>query len=147
MDILSAQTLLETYFNTNWTATPVVYENVEARNWTATGQPLLPEGETSYVTFRTEYGRTEFITVPGRCRRQHGVLYPAVCVRTATGTRTALTYAKDLVALLEGKELEATDGVLRLRSMGGTQKYRPSEGWLVVEMAFNFSFERYVSMA
>lgn len=144
MDLLSAQTLLETYFSTHWTATPVVYENVEARNWTATGQPLLPEGEVDYVTFRTEYGRSETITIPGNCRRQYGVLFPAVCVRDATGVRVAMSHARDLVALLESKEIASGSEILRLWTLGGTQKYRPADGWFVVELAFNFSFERHV---
>ena len=145
MNLLTAQALIETYLSTNWTATPVAYENVEARNWTATGQPLLPEGDVDYVTLRTEFRGSETITIPGRCIRYYGGLYPAVCVKDGSGTRTALGYAKDLTALLESKEIPSADGMLRVWTLAGTQKYRPSADWFVVELSFNFSFERYIS--
>lgn len=143
MNISDASAVLENYLTVAWTATPIAYENVEARNWSEIGQPLLPDGDSDYIAIRSQVVNSRTLTVPGTCRRYEGVLFVGVAVRDGTGTRVADTYAAQLVTLLEGKELPSTTGMLRLWNLGGSVKYRPTTGWYVNELSFSFSFERY----
>lgn len=145
MDVLSCSALLESYIGTNWSDTPVAYENVDARNWTEVGQPLLPDGTEDYLAVRQHIQKSEYITVPGTCRRYFGTLYTGIMTRDGTGTRNAEGHAKKLIELFEGIEISSPDGMLRMWSLTGSHKYRPAEGWYAIELAFNFSFERYVA--
>lgn len=144
MNYVQASTALQVYLNSNWSATPLAFNNVEERNWTAVGQPILPEGDSDYVTLRTHIPSSTYITVPGHCRRYFGTLFLAVAVRKGTGTRTMETYITDLIALFEGKTLSTADGELRVWTLTGNAEYELND-WFVNEIAFGFSFERFVA--
>lgn len=145
MTVDEASAVLENFFMVYWTATPIAFENVELRNWQEPGQPLLPEGDEDYIFLRSSINTSTVITVPGRCRRYQGTIRVGVAVRDGTGTRIGDGYAADLINLLEGRELSEATGMLRIWTLVGSVKYRPTSGWYVNELAFNFSFERYVS--
>lgn len=139
-----APRLLQTYLSENWTATPLAYTNVDGRYWSEVGQPVLPTGEEDYITVRTHIFHSEFITVPGTCRRYHGTLFLAAATRKGSGTRALETYISDLIALLEGKTLSNTDGgELRVWTLTGNAEYA-IEDWFINEIALGFSFERFV---
>jgi hypothetical protein len=138
-----ASSLLEQFLTANWLTTPIKYENVAAHNWAAIGQPLLPDGEEDYISIRIDHGYSKTITCPATCIRYFGVIYLGVCVRDGTGTRAAEKIASDLLDLLEHKELSDASGMLRTWNLTSTAKYKPIEGWFVVEPMLNFSFERY----
>lgn len=142
MQLADALRLLETHMQA-WTATPVAYENVDPRNLTQVGQPLLPAGTTDYVAMRTTLDHSQPITVPNRCHRYHGTVYFAVCVQAGTGSRTLAGYVDSLIALFEAKQIAGTAGVLRTGRVTFSQKYQPSDGWYVHEIGFNFAYERY----
>lgn len=143
MNYVEASTLLQVFMFNNWTATPLAFNNVDSRNWTSVDQPVIPEGDSDYITVRTHIFHSQFITIPGTCRRYFGSLRLAISVRKGTGTRANETYATDLIGLLEGRTLSDASGELRVWTLTGNAEYG-DEDWHVNELAFGFSFERYV---
>ena len=144
MNYVEASRALQVYLNDNWSATPLAFTNVDGRQWATVGQPILPEGDVDYVTLRTHIPSSAFITVPGTCRRYFGTIFLAVAVRKGTGTRAMETYISSLIELLEGKTLSATEGELRVWTLTGNAEYEIND-WFVNEIAFGFSFERFVA--
>jgi hypothetical protein len=144
MNILEAETLIETYLAANWTRTPVTYPNVSPLDYSAVGQPLLPKGSKDYIALRYSFEQSEFITVPGTCRRYHGSISITIFVRRQTGSRKLSDYANDLISLFEGKEISNSSGQL-LRVWGLTGSIGLTyDDWYARELAFSASFERYV---
>ena len=142
MQLADALELLETHLQANWTDTPIAFENVDQRNSTLIGQPLLPAGTTDYVAVRTMLDGSRTITVPARCIRYFGAIYVAVCTLAGTGTRASAAYADRLISLLEERHLSGQAGSLRLGNLTFSTKYSPSARWFVHEIGFDFSFER-----
>lgn len=144
MNIVQAAEHIQTYFDTNWTSTPIAWANVEARDWDVANQPLLPEGVEDYITVKILVPNSQTITVPGHCRRYFGTIYIAISVRKGTGTRRLEGYASELIELLENKRIDSADGEIRVWTLTGNAEFAISD-WYVNQIAFGFSFERYVS--
>jgi hypothetical protein len=147
MDLASADALLATYLTDNWSHTPIAWENVEPRNWSSAGQPLLPEGLVDYVQVRTFATGNSNITVDRSCIRTRVQIQIAVCVKSGTGTRSAKGWQDELNLLLENALLSDGSGVLRLSTMIGSEGYPAVNGWYVYESAFAGYFERFRSVA
>ena len=145
MNILEAETLIETYLSENWTRTPITYPNVMPADFSAAGQPLLPKGTNDYIALRYSFSQSEAITVPGTCRRYYGSIRITAFVRRQTGTRQLASYANDLISLFEGKEISNSSGQL-LRVWGLTGSIELTyDDWYARELAFSASFERYAT--
>lgn len=142
MNIISAETALQSYLATNWTRTDIAWPNVLPADFAAPGQPLLPEGDTDYIAVRHEFTNSRFITVPGTCRRYSGVLYLSVFVRRETGTRTLADYTSDLINLFEGKQIAHAGEYLTVWTMTGSID-RELADWYTREIAFSMTFERH----
>lgn len=134
--------LIETTLATTWSVTPIAYENVDARNQTQVGQPLLPAGTADYLAVRVVLDTSRAVTVPGRCRRYTGTLYLALCVMSGQGSRQLATYLDQLNALFDGTTLNGSAGLVRFSGLTFSRKYAPAEGWYVHEVGFSFAFER-----
>ena len=144
MNLLDAETLIQTYLSSNWTTTKVAYPNVLPADFSAPGQPLLPEGNADYIALRYQFDQSRFITVPGNCRRYTGNIQPTIFVRRQTGTRTLATYANSLIDIFEGKEItDSTGGVLRVWGLTGAIELTYDD-WYARELTFAASFERHV---
>lgn len=144
MNLLEAEALIQTYLSSNWTATKIAYPNVLPADFSAPGQPLLPEGDSDYIAIRYQFENSRFITVPGNCRRYTGTIQPTIFVRRQTGTRTLATHANSLINLFEGKEVKNTGGgLLRVWGLTGSIELTYDD-WYARELAFAASFERYV---
>jgi hypothetical protein len=145
MNLLDAETLIQTYLASNWTATKIAYPNVLPADFTAPGQPLLPEGTADYIALRYQFENSRFITVPGTCRRYTGQIQITAFVRRQTGTRTLATYANSLIELFEGKEIKNTGNeILRVWGLTGSIELAYDD-WYARELAFAASFERQVT--
>ena len=48
----------------NWSLTPLAWHNVDARNYTLPGQPLLPDGTEDYLAVRLDIHAATTLTVP-----------------------------------------------------------------------------------
>lgn len=143
MTIVEAAKLLQTYLLANWVSTPLAFHNVDDREFAEVGQPILPTGTEDYVTIRTHVYRSQLITVPGHCRRYFGNLYLALSTRKGEGTRGLEGMMDQLISLLEGKTLrDDDDNLLRVWTLIGNAEYTVDD-WLVSEVAFGFSFERF----
>ncbi len=143
MNLTNAETLIQEYLSTAWTATKIAWPNVLPADFATLGQPLLPEGTANYIAIRHEFTQSTFITVPGTCRRYKGAIFPSIFVRRETGTRTLAQYTSTLIELFEGRELAFGTEFLRVWTMTGSVD-RSLADWYVRELAFGASFERNV---
>jgi hypothetical protein len=138
-----ADKLITEYLTANWSTTPIVWPNLEPRDYSAVGQPLLPRGTTDYVALRSHGTGSQTITVTGSCVRYMGQLFVAVCVKEGTGVRTAKGYVDSLVDLLENQTLTNADGDVRMGTISGPTEYPSENGWFVSEFALMFAFEKF----
>lgn len=145
MNSLQASQLIETYLSTNWTATKLAYENVDPRDWSATGTPLLTKGTNSFVRLYKQFATSEPVTVNRSCRRYYGFLHTLIHTKEGIGARTAETHAESMITLIEGKEISDANGTLRFWDMIQNSRYWIDGGWFVIDLSFKFSFEKYTS--
>lgn len=145
MNLEGADALLAAHLSENWPHTPIAWENVEPRSWTAPGQPLLPDGEADYLIVRSDLVGNRTVTIPGTCVRSQVQYLFSVCVKQGTGTRKAKKWLDHLVELLENVTLRGTEGTLRVSTMIGSVGYAAENGWHVEEASFMVYFERYTA--
>lgn len=143
MTLDQADELLVTYLSDNWTETPIAWPNVEPRNWTEAGQPLLPDGTDDYIAVRGMGLGSQTITVDGSCIRYTGQLFIASCVKDGTGVRRAKSHLTGILELLENETLSGPDGSVRLGTITGPVGYSSANGWYVEEVGLLYHFERY----
>ena len=138
-----ADKLITEYLSDHWTTTPIVWPNLEPREFTAIGQPLLPRGNKDYVALRSHGTGSQTITVTGSCVRYSGQLFVSACVKEGTGVRLAKGYVDELVEMLENKTLKNADGAVRMGNITGPAAYPAPNGWFVHEFSILFYFERF----
>ena len=144
MRVDEAEAALYALLAQSWTATPLAWHNVDERNFTEPGMPLLPDGDTDYVSVRLDVFSATTLTVPANCIRYSGQLALGICVKERTGTRQAKKYLSDLAALLENQTLASDGGHLRVATLSNTADYFAENGWYVLEATFALYFERYL---
>ena len=144
MRVDEAEAALYALLTQSWTATPLAWHNVDERNFTEPGMPLLPDGDTDYVSVRLDVFSATTLTVPANCIRYSGQLALGICVKERTGTRQAKKYLSDLAALLENQTLASDGGHLRVSTLSNTADYFAENGWYVLEATFALYFERYL---
>lgn len=125
---------LEAYLRAEWSATPLVFENEE---WP------LDEGEPAafvYVEIFGNFYSQESVGDPGNnLWRETGTMQMHVLVPNATGTRSARTYAKALVALF--REVEV-DGVrFREMSIGAGEPGMPTGNYFPMTATVDWEFD------
>jgi hypothetical protein len=142
-----AKKTLEVYLNSNWAATDIAWENVDAIDPDTAGQQYLQDGQNAFISVEIWVHTSETITVPGSCIRYPGTLEFAVFLKEGTGTREAATRIDELISLFENQTLISPDtgDRIRVRNITTTAKYRTASGWFVSQIGFAFYFERYVA--
>lgn len=140
-----AEAALYSLLESRWTTTPLAWSNVDERDFSEPGQPLLPDGDRDYVSVRVDVFGSRTLTVPANCIRYSGQLALGICVKERTGTRQAKAYLADLADLLENQTLVANGGNLRLSTLSNTADYIAENGWYVLEATFAFYFERHLT--
>ena len=145
MTFAEARAAIEVYLNTNWTQTPIAWQNVEEIDFSAPGQPLLRDGTDAFIAVEIFIHTSQTITVPGSCVRYPGTLEFGVFVKEGTGARTAAELTDDLIALFENKNIGTAPNVIRLRNMTSTETYTEEDGWFVSLVGFAMYFERFIS--
>lgn len=143
MNLAESDKLLTEYLAANWTATPISWPNIENRDYSVAGHPLLPTGTADYVALRTHGAGSRTVTVDGRCIRYSSQLFVAVCVKEGTGVRGARGHLDGLVALLENATLSGTAGRIRMSNITGPVDYAAPNGWFVSEVGIMYFYERY----
>lgn len=147
MTLTDAKKTLEVYLNTNWSATDIAWENVDALDPDVAGQQYLITAQNAFISVEIWVHTSETITVPGSCIRYPGTLEFGVFLKEGTGTRIAANHIDALIALFENQTLISPDtgDRIRVRNITTTAKYRTSSGWFVSQIGFSFYFERYVA--
>lgn len=144
MRVDEAEAALYALLAQSWTTTPLAWHNVDERNFTEPGMPLLPDGDTDYVSVRLDVFSATTLTVPANCIRYSGQLALGICVKERTGTRQAKKHLSDLAALLENQTLASDGGHLRVSTLSNTADYFAENGWYVLEATFALYFERFL---
>ena len=145
MTLEQADALIATYLSSNWTATPIAWENVDPRAFSMPGQPLLPDGTADYLQVRSYEVSNRTVTIPAHCIRSHVQLQISVCVKAGSGVRKAKKHLSDLVNLLENATIGASGSQIRFGTLIGSAGYFSDNGWYIRDAAFPFYFERYVA--
>ena len=143
MNLADADKILTEYLAANWTTTEIAWPNIEGRDFSAAGHPLLPTGTADYVALRTHGTGSRTVTVDGRCIRYSSQLFVAVCVKEGTGVRAARGHLDGLILLLENKTLSGNSGTIRMGTITGPVDYVAPNGWFVSEVGIMYFYERY----
>ena len=142
MNLAQADKVIAEFLASRWTTTPIVWPNVEARNFQVAGHPMLPQGEVDYISIRTAGEGSRTIVLGGGCVRYTGVMYLASCVKEGTGVRLAKERLSDLIVLFENAQLSSQYGTIRMGSISGPIGYPAQGGWYIEEAGFMFTFDR-----
>lgn len=143
MNFSQSDKIITEHLAANWTTTPISWPNIEGRNYSAVGQPLLPAGTADYIALRSHGAGSRTVTVDGSCIRYSSQLFVAVCVKEGTGVRTAKGNVDTLVALLENATLRGNSGSVRMNNITGPTEYSAPNGWYVIEFAVMYHYERF----
>ena len=146
MEVRAARALLEQYLNTNWSYTPIRWQNVEAVNLGSPSQPLLPQGDTNYLGVDIDLVGTRVITVPGYCRRRFGQLIFSVFIKEASGAGLADDYIDKLINLFEYQTFGTAPERLRVHNVTGHVNYYVDSGWFVSQSRLAFDFNKFFSL-
>ncbi len=144
MRIDEAEALVYGLLADNWSLTPLAWHNVDAKNYTEPGYPLLPDGTEDYVSVRLDIHAATTLTIPGNCIRYSGQLSFGICVKERTGTRQAKLYLSELADLLENSRLVSDECSLMVSPLSNQGDYFSENGWYVLEAAFPIHFERFL---
>lgn len=143
MNFAESDKIITEYLAANWTATEISWPNIEGRDYSAAGHPLLPAGDADYIALRTHGAGSRTVTVDGSCIRYSSQLFVAVCVKENTGVRAAKGHVDSLVNLLENKVLSGTSGSIRMSNITGPAEYAAPNGWYVIEFGVMYFYERF----
>jgi hypothetical protein len=144
MTLTEARAAIEVYLNTNWTTTPIVWENVHNIDFTSPAQGKLPAGQDPFISLEIFLHNSDTITVPAHCIRYPGTLEFGVFTKQGTGGRSGDEFVDDLIALFENKHIGAHPKKVRTYNIVSAIKYHTKSGWYVNQISFSFKFERYV---
>ena len=145
MNLVTLRTTIETYLYSNWSTTPIVWENIDNINLTDASQNILTKGTDPFIALEIRVFNSTTITVPGHCIRYAGALEFAVFTREGIGGRTGDALTDSLIALFERKHLGTLPDVVRFKNIITSTKYDTPSGWRVNEISFAFEFERFSS--
>ncbi len=111
---------LEGYINTNWTSTPIKWEEV----------PYTPVADTPFIAVRIKPGGVGIVAMPNG-NRYHGVLAIDIHCPKNEGTATIREYADKVIDMLMNKNI---DGII----VGDATNYEDTQGdWLVWSILFS----------
>ena len=141
-----ARKLIEVYLASNWSQTPIQWENVESRDNTSASREILEFGQADYLSVDIDFIGSRTITVPAHCIRYSCLLVLSVHVKEGKGAAVVDGYSDALIGLLENKTLPGSDSPVRIRNITGEASYYTETGWYVSETQFSFWFDRYTSV-
>lgn len=129
---------IQSQFQTNWTYTPVAYDNVEPRDFSDPVQPLLSDLQTPYigvkVLFEESYAAE---TGPNAIKRTWGSIETSFFTRLSSGASTNSANIDNLSNLFEYKVI---GGIVFKELMVLTPI--PTKGWYVTPTLLRFYFNR-----
>ena len=144
MDIDTASKTIEQKLSNDWTLTPVVFENIPAKDLGAEGQPDLYAGTVSFIEIEVSPGFSRPITVPLGCIRYTGFMTAAVMCPRYTGSRESDSIVSALSKMLEFQQLCAGSECLRFKELSVAARSIVKDAWVrtTVQLAFEFNRER-----
>lgn len=144
MTLYEARSVIQGYLHTNWTDTPIVWENVQDLDFASPTQTPLLLGQDPFISLEIFVHNSQTITVPGHCIRYPGTLEFGVFTKTQTGGHPGDQLVDTLIGLFENKGLGSAGSRIRVRNIVTTVKYRIDSNWYVHRISFAFQFERFI---
>lgn len=135
-----ASAALEQAIASQWTSTPLAWENAPARDFDAAGQPMLVSGDKDFVQVAIEFWGNYPVVIPTDCVRYFGAITFDIYVKEDTGTRAATGYIDDLANIYDQK----THSNVRMRNLSSVGVFVLAEGWMTTTVQFEFEFDRIV---
>lgn len=129
---------LETHIQSNWSLTPVAFENTDPVDFSSSDGELLPDQSADYIELNIDISSSPTVTVPADCVRHTGFLLVTVWVREDTGSRQAQVYMDELEKLLSYRTL---DSALRVKGRFGGSGTNMRNGWVAYACQWEFETE------
>ena len=131
---------LEQAIASQWTSTPLAWENAPAKDFDEAGQPMLVSGDKDFVQVSIEFWGNYAVVIPSDCVRYYGAISFDLYVKEDTGTRAATGYIDELATIYDQK----TYSNVRMRNLSSVGVYKLAEGWVTTTVQFEFEFDRIV---
>ena len=131
---------LEQAISSQWTATPLAWENTPARDYGASGQPMLVDGDKDFVQVSIEFWGNYPVVIPTDCVRYYGAITFDIYVKEDTGSRAAAEYIESLASIYDRK----TYSNVRMGNLTSVGVFTLTEGWVTTTIQFEFEFDRVV---
>lgn len=131
--------LIEETLQAGWVSTQIGWANVENRDQTIAGSPLLSEGTNSYIDFSVDFTGSSAIEIPLGYIRYHGYINVDIYTKEGVGTRSAEGIVDDLNDLFQYRTF--LDGTLCVRTHEylDTGTFTILQGWLTKICQWPFS--------
>lgn len=135
--------LLETTIQSNWD-TPIAWPNVESRDHSLPGSPLLSEGNKNYISFSVDITKTEAVEIPLGFIRYHGYINVDLYIKEGVGTRKAESLIDSLNDLFQYRIISDNTTCIRTHEYIDSGIFTILEGWAthICQWPFSVEFRR-----
>jgi hypothetical protein len=133
--------LLENTLQDSWSATPIAWQNVEARDHAIAGAPLLSAGSKNYINFSVDITKTEAMEIPLGFIRYSGFIGVDVNTMEGAGTRAADTLIDSLNELFQYQVISDGSTCIRTHEYLDSGTFIILEGWATHACQWPFSVE------
>jgi len=129
---------IEGTLNTNWSATEVAYDNVEALDYTDVARPQLSKGSDPYIGVKVIFAESYAAeTGPNAIKRTWGYIEVKFYTRADQGAKTNATNMGNMSTLFE---YQVIDDIV-FKELSVMTPYT-LEGWYVTPVILRFYFNR-----
>lgn len=129
------QTSLETFVQTNWTTTPLSFDNV----------PFNSDAVDEFVDCSIVFGDSMKTSLPAKDYRVIGLLILTVYVKPATGVARATTLASNLSTMVVSAAVQPvlphTAPVVQLKDPVLHTNFREQSGWVKAQISCPFYYD------
>jgi len=133
-----ARTLIETKLNSDWSATQIAYENVEALDYSDPARPALSDGSSPYIQAKINFIESAVAAVGANAPvRAWGYLEVFFYSKTKTGTKANQVNVDAMISLFEYTQLNYVTFKETTMLNAFTEG-----GWYVTPIMIRFYFNR-----
>jgi hypothetical protein len=129
------QTSLEAFVQTNWTATPLSFDNVAFNS----------DGVDEFVDCTIVFGETVKRSLPAKDYRVFGLLILTAYVKPATGAARAMTLASDLSVMVVSTAVQPVPPLVapsvQLQNPSLYKNFREQSGWVKAQISCPFYYD------
>lgn len=131
MKFAEIQSTLETYFQSQWTATPLAFENVIFDS----------SAEKEFVRFSLQYGQSVLRAIGGVCYRQIGVAFVQIFIRPSIGVDRINKLADLASNILTNVQVPLSGKFIQLNMPSLSSRSAERDGWVMATLSVPFYFD------